>query len=61
MKYDPQTAELTRQLDQANERAGTYQGLYATSVVEITKLKNRIGRLKIAQRNAHMPFKGVIG
>ncbi len=60
MKYDPETTELRRQLEHVREEVGTYQGLYAANFAEITKLKHRIGRLKSAQRKAHMPFKGTI-
>ena len=63
MKYDqcdPQAANLVRQLERAKEEIGTYQGLYAANMIEITKLKNRIGKLKVAQRKAHLPFNGYI-
>ena len=38
-QYDPQTANLVRQLERVKEEVGTYQGLYATNMIEITKLK----------------------
>ncbi len=56
MKYDPSIAELIHQLEQAREEVGTYQGLYSANFAEITKLKHQIGRLKAAQRRAHLPF-----
>jgi hypothetical protein len=58
--HDPQTFELRQRLEASEERVGNYQGLYSASINQIHKLEARIGRLKAAQRKAHLPFKGCI-
>jgi len=58
--HDPKTFELRQRLEASEERVGNYQGLYSASINQIHKLEARIGRLKAAQRKAHLPFKGCI-
>lgn len=59
-EYDPKTFDLRQRLQASEERVGTYQGLYSASLNKIHKLESRVGRLKVAQRRAHLPFKGCI-
>jgi hypothetical protein len=59
-EYDPKTFDLRQRLQASEERVGTYQGLYSASLSKIRKLESRVGRLKFAQRKAHLPFKGFI-
>ncbi len=59
-EHDPKTFDLRQRLHASEERVGTYQGLYSASLNKIRKLESRIGRLKLAQRRAHLPFKGCI-
>ncbi len=58
--HDPKTFDLRQRLQASEERVGTYQGLYTASVNKIRALESRVGRLKLAQRRAHIPFKGSI-
>ncbi|QMU61061.1 MAG: hypothetical protein GKR92_04830 [Gammaproteobacteria bacterium] len=58
--HDPKTFDLRQRLAATEERVGTYQGLCSASMNKIHKLEARIGRLKAAQRRAHLPFKGSI-
>lgn len=59
-KESVEVYQLKCKLLQAKEELGTYQGLYAANFVEINNLKQRIGRLKNAQRKAHLEYKGMI-
>lgn len=59
-EYDPKTFDLRQRLQASEERVGTYQGLYSASLNKIHKLESRVSRLKVAQRRAHLPFKGCI-
>ena len=58
--HDIKTFELRQRLEAAEERVGTYQGLCSASMNKINKLEARVGRLKAAQRRAHLPFKGSV-
>lgn len=58
--HDPKTFDLRQRLEASEERIGTYQGLYTACLNKVYKLEARVGRLKAAQRRAHLPFKGCI-
>ncbi len=60
MIYDPKRTSCEQKLKHALHQWETFSGLYAGAFLENKKLKERVRRLKKAQRKAQLPFSGSI-
>lgn len=52
--------ELRQYLLQTTEELNDYLNLYSNEYKRSSQLQSRIDRLKLAQQNAHLEFRGLI-
>ena len=57
---DMTLGELRQLLSQTTEELHDYVNLYSNEYKRSNQLQSRIDRLKLAQRNAHLEFRGLI-